>query len=153
QSNNIELFTRAPLMNQLGITSDPFDGSGGIVGLGRPQVSSDPDAPTVDSDGHADPEIDRHDLGDLIAFTRFLAPPEPQPLDTRARQGAALFAEIGCAKCHVPELPTTRFGPIHPYTDLLLHDLGPDLADGLGFGVPQIASLAPPTSASEFRTQ
>src|SRR5262245_38897350 len=153
QSNSIALFTRAPLMNQLGITSDPFLGTGGVVSLGPPQVSSNPDMPTSDDDPEADPEIPRRDLGDLITFTRFLAPPEPLPLDTQARNGRALFAEIGCAKCHVPELPTSRFGRIRPYTDLLLHDLGPDLADGLAFGVPQAAALAPPTAAGEFRTQ
>ena len=153
QSNNIELFTRAPLMNQLGITSDPFDGSGGVVSLGPPQVSSNPDMPTSDADSHPDPEIGRRALGDLIAFTRFLAPPEALPLDTQARRGRTLFTELGCARCHVPELPTTRFGTIAPYTDLLLHDLGPELADGLAFGVPQAAALAPPTAAGEFRTQ
>src|SRR5262245_41900911 len=52
QSNNVELFTRAPLMNQLGITSDPFLGSSGVVSLAhpRPQVSSNPDVPTSDAD-------------------------------------------------------------------------------------------------------
>jgi CxxC motif-containing protein (DUF1111 family) len=155
QSNNVELFTRAPLLNQLGITSDPFLGSGAVVGLGhpRPQVSSDPDSPTADADARPDPELAHRDLGDLIAFTRFLAPPEPLPLDTQARRGRELFDELGCARCHVPELPTTRFGAIRPYTDLLLHDLGPELADGLDFGVPQFSLLSPPTSAGEFRTQ
>ncbi len=155
QSNNVELFTRAPLMNQLGITSDPFLGSTGIVSLGHPraQVSSNPDMPTADTDSRPDPEIARRDLGDLIAFTRFLAPPQPIALDAQARRGEKLFDELGCARCHVPELPTTRFGPIRPYTDLLLHDLGADLADGLAFGMPQAAALAPPTAAGEFRTQ
>jgi len=153
QSNNVELFTRAPLMNQLGITSDPFLGSGGVVSLGPPQVSSSPDTPTSDTDPHADPELRARDLGDLIAFTRFLAPPQALALDTQARRGRTLFGELGCAKCHVPELPTSRFGTIRPYTDLLLHDLGAELADGLAFGVPQAAALAPPTAAGEFRTQ
>jgi CxxC motif-containing protein (DUF1111 family) len=155
QSNNVELFTRAPLRNQLGITSDPFLGSGGIVSLGhpRPQVSTDPNAPTTDLDDVADPELGRDDLGDLIAFTRFLAPPAPlEPLSPEAQLGAARFTALGCARCHVPELASSR-GPVRAYTDLLLHDLGPELADGLAFGVPQAASLAPPTSAGEFRTQ
>jgi CxxC motif-containing protein (DUF1111 family) len=155
QSNNVELFTRAPLMNQLGITSDPFLGSTGIASLGHPraQVSSNPDLPTSDADSRPDPEITRRDLGDLIAFTRFLAPPQPVAFDAAARRGEELFDELGCAGCHVPELPTTRFGTIRPYTDLLLHDLGAELADGLGFGMPQAAALAPSTAAGEFRTQ
>lgn len=155
QSNNIELFTRAPLMNQMGVTSDPFLGSAGIIGLGhaRPQVSSNADSPTSDFDGRPDPEISRRDLGDLIAFTRFLAPPEPlEPFSPAAVRGQTLFSGLGCAACHVPELPSSR-GPVRAYSDLLLHDLGPELADGLAFGVPQAATLAPPTTGSEFRTQ
>ena len=138
QTNGVELSTRAPLANHLGITSDPFLG---------------PDLPTDDDDARPDPELDRRELGDLLAFVRFLAPPEPLALDTPGRRGAKRFEELGCAACHVPALPTTRFGTIRPYTDLLLHDLGPELADGLDFGMPQAAALAPPTAAGEFRTQ
>src|SRR5262249_53534201 len=56
QSNNIEVFTRAPLMNQMGVTSDPFLGSGAIASLGhaRLQVSTNPDVPTSDLDSHPD---------------------------------------------------------------------------------------------------
>ncbi len=53
--------------------------------------------------------------------------------------GQALFGEIGCAGCHVPEVTTTAYHPhaelrsqtIRPYTDLLLHDMGEGLADTL----------------------
>ncbi|MSR60865.1 MAG: hypothetical protein EXS08_00265 [Planctomycetes bacterium] len=158
QSNNVEVFTRAPLKNQLGITSDPFMGSGAVVGLGHAlrfalQVSTDPNAPTTDFDDLPDPEISRTDLGDLIAFTRFLAPPQQiQPLSASAQRGKALFGELGCAKCHVPELSSSR-GPVRAYSDLLLHDMGPDLADELPFGLPQASRLAPANTAAEFRTQ
>ena len=54
------------------------------------------------------------------------------------RCGEALFAAIGCVRCHAPDAETGDAHPfselrrqnIHPYTDLLLHDMGPDLADG-----------------------
>lgn len=153
QSNNIEVFTRAPLMNQMGVTSDPFLGSGAIVSLGRAQVSTNPDTPTSDLDSRPDPEISRRDLGDLITFTRFLAPPQPiRPASPAALRGEELFAALGCTACHVPELPSSR-GPVRAYSDLLIHDMGPELADGLGFGMPQAAGLEPPTAAGEFRTQ
>ena len=53
------------------------------------------------------------------------------------QRGAALFVAFGCAGCHRPSLATgqthplaeLRGQPIHPYTDLLLHDMGPELAD------------------------
>jgi CxxC motif-containing protein (DUF1111 family) len=57
------------------------------------------------------------------------------------RQGQLLFSELQCARCHVPQLATARSPQavaqvindqrIWPYTDLLLHDLGPGLDDGV----------------------
>jgi CxxC motif-containing protein (DUF1111 family) len=51
--------------------------------------------------------------------------------------GEKTFARIGCGSCHLPELKTgdsdvaaLRDQLIRPYTDQLLHDMGPGLADG-----------------------
>ena len=52
-------------------------------------------------------------------------------------RGEALFAQLGCVSCHQPNQHTGTATPflelqnqvIHPYSDLLLHDMGPDLAD------------------------
>ncbi len=88
---------------------------------------------------------DRHpELADsgLDAMTRYLqvlgVPARREADAPRVRRGEALFAQAGCAACHQPVLHTGRFDAlpalsdqtIHPYTDLLLHDLGPELADG-----------------------
>lgn len=62
--------------------------------------------------------------------------------DPEALQGEAVFGDIGCASCHRPTLTTSPHHPfaelrnqvVHPYTDLLLHDLGEGLADDLGEG-------------------
>ncbi len=152
QSNNIERFTRAPLQNQMGITSNAFLGAGGIVSASpRPQATGG-DLPTSDADGVPDPEISTADLGDLIAFTRFLAPPRRKPFDDAARRGEELFGDLGCVKCHVPSLPSSR-GPVDAYTDLLLHEMGPDLSDGIDFGLPQFAFSSAAGSRDEFRTQ
>ena len=53
-------------------------------------------------------------------------------------RGEQLFTSLKCAQCHVPELKTSAYPAlpqlgnkrIRPYTDLLLHDMGPELADG-----------------------
>ena len=144
QSNNVELFTRGPLQNQMGITTDPFLGDQGFATLARVQAAADPNAPTTDVDPVPDPEMSREDLGNLIAFTRFLAPPEPMPFDNAARRGETTFDEIGCTRCHIPELPSSR-GPVRAYTDLLVHNMGVQLADFLRFGQINTARL--------FRTQ
>lgn len=60
--------------------------------------------------------------------------------DAAALQGEGLFESIGCAQCHTPSMTTGAHHPlaelrqqiIHPFTDLLLHDLGPGLADNMG---------------------
>ena len=55
--------------------------------------------------------------------------------DPQVLAGQALFVAAKCAACHAPVLQTSSapFGlgnqTIHPYTDLLLHDMGPGLAD------------------------
>jgi len=151
QSNNIERFTRPPLFNQMGITSDPFLGSAGAASLSSlaVQATGDPDIPITDNDGIPDPEISKADLGDLIAYTRFLAPPQRRPFDAAAFRGEAQFTAIGCAKCHIPTLDSS-LGPVEAYTDLLIHDMGPGLADGLQFGVPSPGGAS---TGSEFRTQ
>lgn len=54
------------------------------------------------------------------------------------KTGEKLFESAGCSGCHVPEMRTGKYAAvpqlsnklIRPYTDLLLHDMGPDLADG-----------------------
>ncbi len=160
QANNIELFTRAPLQNQMGITSNPFQGAAGTVSLRRYghfnvfQASTNPNDPTTDNDGIPDPEISSQDLGDLIAFTRFLAPPQKRAFGPAETHGEQLFDQVGCTKCHIPSLMGSE-GPVEAYTDLLLHDMGPALSDGVSFGVPQLSTIdpVPESSGDEFRTQ
>ena len=64
-------------------------------------------------------------------------------LQARVAAGKNLFAQLRCTACHVPTLTTgtshrfaeLRGQTIAPYTDLLLHDMGPDLADSYAQGV------------------
>ena len=109
-----------------------------------------------EADPMADPEIDAPTLGQLTDYVRFLAPPAPEPelsvaaRDTVAR-GTALFRQIGCTSCHREELrtgaadtPALAARTIRPYSDLLLHDMGEELADVCGFdGSPGELRTAP----------
>jgi len=97
-----------------------------------------------------EPEISAEDVADADAFVRFLAPPAPEDFPGSARRGRQLFAGIGCADCHVPSLRTADDASaplagreVRAYSDLLLHDMGDDLADICLGGA----------SASEFRTE
>ncbi len=135
-------FVRGPFFNHMGITSDfpVIPPPGQLSALA--QVAPPP-APLTDNDGVPDPEISDEDLVDLVIFLRELAPPAPLPMDDTARRGEGLFFSTGCAKCHVPNLKQTG-EPALAYTDLLVHDMGPELADGV------VQLLA---QGNEFRTQ
>jgi CxxC motif-containing protein (DUF1111 family) len=84
------------------------------------------------------PEVDAHKLDRVTRYTRTLAVPARHDVGAqRTSAGAQRFADFGCAACHVPEVKTgaadiaaLRDQVIRPYTDLLLHDMGPGLADG-----------------------
>lgn len=101
-------------------------------------------------------EADRK-LFDLVVFySRNLAVPARRALgDAKVLAGKKLFYEAGCTACHRPKYVTRRladrpeqsFQLIWPYTDLLLHDMGPDLADGRADG-----SQDPEAGASAWRT-
>jgi CxxC motif-containing protein (DUF1111 family) len=69
-------------------------------------------------------------------FLSTIAVPTAGPRDEAARRGRTLFDDFQCATCHVPTLvtgdhaiPQLANQTIHPYTDLLLHDVGDLLTD------------------------
>ena len=91
-------------------------------------------------------------IEEVAAFVRLLGPPRRKPdVDDRAKAGERIFAEIGCAQCHKPSLSLTHQAEaelghrpeIRAYTDLLLHNMGSQLADGIVEGK---------AGAADFRT-
>jgi CxxC motif-containing protein (DUF1111 family) len=85
------------------------------------------------------PEISDEDLDKVVLYASSLAVPALRdPEDAEVARGARIFGEIGCAACHTstlvtgshPTIPALSGQTIHPYTDLLLHDMGAGLADG-----------------------
>jgi CxxC motif-containing protein (DUF1111 family)/subtilisin-like proprotein convertase family protein len=88
-------------------------------------------------------QADAHGLtfvDSVTAFQRYLSPPPQSPRGGMA--GETVFANIGCAKCHVPSFTTSsgvtleealRGKTIRVYSDFLLHDMG-SLADGIPDG-------------------
>jgi CxxC motif-containing protein (DUF1111 family) len=110
-----------------------------------------------DAQGKA--ELSDADLARLTTYMRLIGvPPQRNADDPRVRAGEQIFETIGCGSCHATDVVTSPNHPfselrgqaIKPYTDLLLHDMGPDLADSSGLG-PSEAPGDPPTSA-EWRT-
>ena len=155
QANNIESFIRGAAQNQMGMTTDPVLGNGAIVSHSSgymPQVTGGQTASTTDTDEVPDPEISSSDFADIIAFNKFLAPPPRKPDTAASLRGELLFEQIGCTGCHLPAIDSS-LGPLGAYTDLLIHDMGPGLADGISMGIPQPMVPSDLTTGSEFRTQ
>jgi len=86
-----------------------------------------------------DPEV-TDKIADFVTFySKSLAVPARRDMGSATvQQGARLFNETGCADCHTPtyvtgvnpQRPDLSSQTIWPYSDLLLHDMGPALADG-----------------------
>ncbi len=83
-------------------------------------------------------EVDDETVAAVAFYTQTLAVPARRDLDDPTTQrGERLFYASGCDGCHTPTLrtgvlrgvPEVSNQVIHPYTDLLLHDMGPALAD------------------------
>ena len=85
------------------------------------------------------PEVLPSRLKSLTLYLQTLNIPSRR-LDNKEEvlRGESIFNEVGCSSCHIPalktgdvkEFPQFSHMTFHPFTDLLLHDLGEDLADG-----------------------
>ena len=88
----------------------------------------------------------RSDIERFAIFMRFLAAPVPSSTTpggaTSIANGRNLFASTGCALCHTPTLATNPKSTVaalgnqavNLYSDLLVHDMGDGLADGVSQG-------------------
>lgn len=109
----------------MGITNSifPFENS-----LGQPQADA----------GKDDPELPDSTLNAVIFYIKTLAVPARRNVtDPTNIKGEEIFKQLACSSCHIPTLytnvdvttPAISNQRIHPYTDLLLHDMGEGLAD------------------------
>ena len=72
----------------------------------------------------------------MVDFVRMLAPPPPIRLNLAQEIGRNIFRDIGCTSCHTPayrtgthEIQALSSRIVFPYSDFLIHDMGPELAD------------------------
>ena len=100
-------------------------------------ITSDFDRKDVYSGLEIDPEVSTKTVNDVVFYLQTLkAPIQRNQDDAEIQQGGQIFINIGCESCHKQTL-TTGFSQVgalsnkefHPYTDLLLHDMGSGLDD------------------------
>jgi CxxC motif-containing protein (DUF1111 family) len=118
----------------IGLSSPIFPAAAGDCSLAQTACQEAP---------HGDGDVREHEVDDtgldlITLYSRNIGVPERRtPEDPAVLNGKRVFHQIGCAACHQPNFVTHRlqdqpaqsFQLIWPYTDMLLHDMGPGLAD------------------------
>lgn len=124
-------------MNLLQQTVNAYHQDIGITTDFRPIENFNPLAGGTGGDPVPDPELPTATVNDVVFYLQTLRPPlRRNPADAQVKKGDSLFSAILCSRCHTPAMGTGA----HPitalsnktanlYSDLLLHDMGPDLAD------------------------
>jgi CxxC motif-containing protein (DUF1111 family) len=157
QNKSLELFAGEAYNVEQGVTNEIFqnerDETPGCQLNGIPEDHTNFDA-TAPTDVPSD-------LVKFATFMRFTAPPQRQQVDTSTPAGVALantiahgyqeFRTVGCALCHTPSLKVspsssaaiTAQQTANLFSDLLVHAMGTNLADGISQGN---------ASGNEFRT-
>lgn len=102
---------------------------------------------------------DGADVQAFFDFMRFLAPPPRGMITMEVIAGEKVFKKIGCASCHLPTLVSGASDAqalsnkvFHPYSDLLLHDMG-SLGDGIGGSQGNASLVEGNARTREMRTQ
>jgi CxxC motif-containing protein (DUF1111 family) len=146
QNKSLVLFSGEAYNVEQGVTNEVFpherDETAGCLFNRTPESEPDFQATTA-----------AEALSDVVKFAtfmRFLAPPEPAPDTPSVVRGRATFVAVGCALCHTPSLPTGNVTSAvlagrraNLFSDLLLHQMGPGLADDIVQGA---------AGPDEFRT-
>jgi CxxC motif-containing protein (DUF1111 family) len=141
QNKSLLLFSGEAYNVEMGITSELFQTE-------RDETSSCQFATvpnTVTNTAGATPVDVASAIEKFAFFQRFLAPPTQSPDKPGGShsigRGRTLFTSIGCALCHTPTMQTgnstvaaLRYRIVNLYSDLLIHDMGPGLADGVSQG-------------------
>jgi CxxC motif-containing protein (DUF1111 family) len=150
QNKSLLIFSGEAYNVEMGITNDLFqterDETGKCQYASTPNSVADLEATT--------PVASTSSIELFSHFMRLLAPPTPSTTTpggaTSINSGKTLFGSVGCALCHTPSFTTGASSvavlsntPVNLFSDLLVHDMGAGLADGVSQGE---------AGPSEFRT-
>jgi hypothetical protein len=159
QNKSLPMFAGEAYNVEMGITNEMFptatEEEPNCNGTNKPAAN---DVTRTDGDDSDNKAFNNplHLMADWMQFTmlmRFMDAPQPDPSRSpSARRGEQVFGNVGCALCHTPQMqtgPVTGSAvldsrPVNLFSDLLVHHMGPGLADDI------IQGQAGP---DEFRTQ
>ncbi len=124
---NIRQQVAAAFLGDMGITTSMFSNENAPFGVDLTAIANG-----------GTPEISDLNFDRVVLYSSTLAVPARRNYaEQNVLKGKKTFETIGCANCHIPKIQTgnnhtitaLRNQTIRPYTDLLLHDMGADLAD------------------------
>jgi CxxC motif-containing protein (DUF1111 family) len=141
QNKSLLLFSGEAYNVEMGITNEIFQTE-------RDETANCQIAPTPNDTQNMDATTALEatpDIQNFSNFMRFLAPPTPSTDTpggaTSISNGRQVFDSIGCALCHTPSFTTGTSAvaalsnkPVNLFSDLLVHYMGPGLADGVSQG-------------------
>jgi CxxC motif-containing protein (DUF1111 family) len=151
QNKSLLMFTGEAYNVEMGVTNQLFpqkrDEAAGCVFNPTPEdtLNFTTSSTTTSNPNTAVPS----DIEAFADFMRMLAPPTPAPDTPSTMRGRAEFAKVGCAFCHTPAFTTGKAiasgsgtrpsvalsnRPVNLYSDLLVHHMGRNLADGITQG-------------------
>jgi CxxC motif-containing protein (DUF1111 family) len=115
-------------------------------------ITSDYESHDVYTSILSDPEVSLQTVNAVVFYLRTLkAPIQRDQNNPSVIEGRKIFDRTGCESCHSSTLKTgfssiqpLSFKEIHPYTDLLLHDMGPALDDGYTEGTAKTSEWRTP---------
>lgn len=136
QNKSLEIFAGEADNLEIGVTNELFPNK--LDGTPGCQFNSTPeDSTNFSLDGTVLPS----DIVRFASFMRFLDQPRPAPSTPSTVHGEQVFVQIGCALCHTPSLTTGQSTvtalsniQVNLFSDLLLHHMGPRLADNVAQG-------------------
>jgi CxxC motif-containing protein (DUF1111 family) len=145
QNKSLEMFAGEAYNVEVGVTNELFpnerDETPGCQFNGTPE-----DLTNFDQQGTALPA----DIIRFATFMRFLDQPKPASDTDSTSRGRQIFQEVGCVLCHTASFTTGRSSvaalthiQANVFSDLLLHHMGPGLADNVSQGA---------AGGDEFRT-
>ncbi len=129
---------KAQVSNLLEQTVEAYHQDIGITSIFIPNENRNPlsSIPVEAIDRAPDPEVSVATVQAVVHYIRSLAPPGPGAENELRTEGRALFTQARCSSCHVPTLVTGQSPvaalsnrPVELFSDLLLHDMGSELAD------------------------
>jgi CxxC motif-containing protein (DUF1111 family) len=156
QNKSIAIFAGEAYNVEMGVTNDVFPQArdeNPTCAIGKPEPNDINRVDPTDAQNHAfnNPLHELPDWQMFFIMMRFMDAPQPAAYPSAsATRGGTIFAQIGCGLCHTPQMKTGGTAgvanqsaggafnspvlvdrPVNLFSDLLVHHMGPGLADNV----------------------